>query len=136
MCYLVMCFWHRVSPIWLLHFVRHCVAMRYLHKWHPMHPKYVYLRTINSYIPITSAESAADFSAIAYSAAAEIARLEGVPVGIIDLSVGGSNTESWISRRALEQDNLLASYIHNWRTSDFIQDFCRTRGAKNLELSK
>src|SRR5690606_4754151 len=85
---------------------------------------------------VASAESAADFSAIAYSAAAEIARLEGVPVGIIDLSVGGSNTESWISRRALEQDNLLASYIHNWRTSDFIQDFCRTRGAKNLELSK
>lgn len=85
---------------------------------------------------VATSESAAGFSAIAYSAAAEIALREGVPVGIVDISVGGSNTESWISRRALEQDNLLASYIHNWRTSDFIQDFCRTRGGKNLALSK
>src|SRR5690606_32315906 len=67
--------------------------------------------------------------------ATEIARNEGVPVGIIDLSVGGSNTESWISRRTLEQDNLLASYIHQWRTSDFIQTFCRERAAKNIANS-
>jgi sialate O-acetylesterase len=84
---------------------------------------------------IPSTTNIAEFSAIAYTFALEIATKEGVPVGIVDLAVGGSNTESWISRHVLEHDNLLAPYIHDWRESDFIQDFCRTRGAKNLTNS-
>lgn len=84
---------------------------------------------------IPSLTNVGQFSAVAYAFATEIVRNEGVPVGIIDLSVGGSNTESWISRRTLEQDNLLASYIHQWRTSDFIQTFCRERAAKNTANS-
>lgn len=75
------------------------------------------------------------FSAIAYVFAEEINRTIDVPIGIIDLSVGGSNTESWIPRKTLEQDDLLSTYIHNWRKSDFVQDFCRDRGAKNIELA-
>lgn len=75
------------------------------------------------------------FSAIAYVFANDLNVDLQVPIGIIDLSVGGSNTESWIPRKTLEDDNLLATYIHNWRRSDFVQDFCRERGAKNLELA-
>lgn len=77
-----------------------------------------------------------DFSAIAYVFANELNSALDVPIGIIDLSVGGSSTESWIPRKVMEDDNLLATYIHNWRNSDFIQDFCRTRAAKNLEATK
>lgn len=84
---------------------------------------------------IPSASTVQSFSAIAYVFAEELSKSVGVPIGIIQLAVGGSNTESWMPRKALEDDNLLASYIHTWRKSDFIQDFCRSRGAKNLELA-
>jgi len=83
----------------------------------------------------SSKESVLDFSAIGYATALELYKSQQVPIGIIDISVGGSNTESWIPRSVLDQDNLLATYIHSWSNSDFIQDFCRERGAKNLELS-
>lgn len=84
----------------------------------------------------SSKKSISNFSAIAYATAVELHKSQGVPIGIIDISVGGSNTESWIPRTVLEHDNLLASYIHSWRKSDFVQDFCRDRGAKNLEFSE
>ncbi|GEM62948.1 sialate O-acetylesterase [Sphingobacterium faecium NBRC 15299] len=77
----------------------------------------------------------ADFSAVAYAFAIEIASKTNIPIGIVELDVPGSNTESWIDRTTLEQDNLLATYIHNWRKSDFIQDFCRTRSDQNLALA-
>ena len=82
-----------------------------------------------------NAENAAHFSAIAYSFAQELQQDQNIPIGIIELAVGGTNTESWIPRKALEKDNLLASYIHNWRTSDFIQDFCKERADVNLKLA-
>jgi len=81
------------------------------------------------------ANNAAHFSAIAYSFAQLIQQDQNIPVGIIQLAVGGSNTESWIPRKALEGDNLLAGYIHNWRTSDFIQEFCKERAGVNLKLA-
>lgn len=77
----------------------------------------------------------ANFSAVAYAFAIEIASKTHIPIGIVELDVPGSNTESWIDRTTLEQDNLLATYIHNWRKSDFIQDFCRTRSDQNLALA-
>lgn len=80
-------------------------------------------------------ENKADFSAIAYAFAFEISSKTNIPIGIVELDVPGSNTESWIDRTTLEQDNLLATYIHNWRKSDFIQDFCRTRSDQNLALA-
>ncbi len=84
---------------------------------------------------ITPANSGG-FSAIAYSFAVELYDQLDVPIGIVELAVGGSPTESWISRKSLEQDPLLASYIHSWRTSDFIQDFCKDRAKVNLRLEQ
>src|SRR5690606_37901411 len=83
----------------------------------------------------SSIDAVQNFSAIAYMTALELYKSQQVPIGIIDISVGGSNTESWIPRSVLEHDNLLATYIHTWKTSDFVQDFCRERGAKNMEAS-
>lgn len=80
-------------------------------------------------------ENAAHFSAIAYSFAQQIQQDQHIPIGIIELAVGGSNTESWIPRKALQSDYLLAGYIHNWRVSDFIQEFCRARANVNLKLA-
>ncbi|MGE8427562.1 MAG: GDSL-type esterase/lipase family protein [Sphingobacterium sp.] len=80
-------------------------------------------------------DEAAQFSAVAYSFAEQIANEQHIPVGIIDLSVGGSNTESWIDRKSLENNDLLASYIYNWQKSDFVQEFCRERAGQNLAVS-
>lgn len=79
-----------------------------------------------------TADEAAQFSAVAYSFAEQLAKEQHIPIGIIDLSVGGSNTESWIDRKSLESDDLLASYIHSWQKSDFLQEFCRERASQNL----
>ena len=80
-------------------------------------------------------ENKANFSAIAYAFALQVSSRTNIPIGIVELDVPGSNTESWIDRTTLEQNNLLASYIHSWRKSDFIQDFCRNRSDQNLALS-
>lgn len=85
---------------------------------------------------ICSKESVADFSAVAYAFAEEVFRDQHIPIGIVDISVGGSNTESWIPLATLEDDNLLASYLHTWRSSDFIQGFCKERASLNLSISK
>ena len=83
-----------------------------------------------------SRSTAGSFSAVAYAFAAQVAKEQGIPIGIIEVAVGGSNTESWIPMQSLAMDNLLATYIHNWRHSDFVQDFCRTRADKNLAFAK
>ncbi len=79
----------------------------------------------------------ANYSAIAIAFLDDLStRLSDVPLAVIEMAVGGSNTESWIDRRTLELHPLTAGYIHNWLSSDFIQDFCRTRAALNLKNSK
>ncbi|MDR2119287.1 MAG: sialate O-acetylesterase [Tannerella sp.] len=47
-------------------------------------------------------ETAPDFSAVAYFFAKEIYEKTGVPVGLINSSVGGSPAEAWISEEALQ----------------------------------
>lgn len=84
---------------------------------------------------VPQSENIAAFSAIAYSFADQIASSSKVPIGIIELAVGGTNAESWIPRQSLEADYQFATYIHNWRTSDYIQEFCRERAAVNSKNS-
>lgn len=77
--------------------------------------------------------NAADFSAIGYYFGNRIARETGVPIGLIQVTVGGSPIESWIGRYAMEQDAQLVDILTDWRRSDFIMDFCRERAALNLK---
>jgi len=77
-----------------------------------------------------------DFSAVAYYFGKKITEQEKVPVGLIQVAVGGSGTESWIDRYTLEHDNLLVDMVSNWRKSDFIQAWCRERADLNLKNAK
>ena len=52
----------------------------------------------------TTPETAARFSAIAYFFAREIREREGVPVGVIDSTWGGTPIESWISGEGMTRD--------------------------------
>jgi sialate O-acetylesterase len=78
-------------------------------------------------------ETAADFSAVAYFFGRMLQDSLRVPIGLICNAVGGTNTESWIDRRTLEFE--FPNILNDWIRNDFIQDWCRGRGAKNIALA-
>jgi len=81
----------------------------------------------------TDENTIADFSAVAYYFGEKLALTEKIPIGLIQMAVGGSTLESWIDRKTLEQDDLLVDLSANWRKSDFIQDWVRGRADVNLK---
>lgn len=82
-----------------------------------------------------SEQSAKEFSAITYHFGKIIQAEENVPIGLIEMAVGGSPLISWIDRYSIESDPLLVNTFHDWLKSDFIQDWCRERAKKNLDLA-
>lgn len=84
-------------------------------------------------------ENAAAFSAVAWYFGKEIAERENIPIGLIDIAVGGSPIESWIDRYTMEHDEKLVDLLTNWRRSDFSSPWQRERvdlNLKNASLSK
>ncbi|WP_428331514.1 GDSL-type esterase/lipase family protein [Mucilaginibacter sp.] len=79
--------------------------------------------------------SARDFSAIAYYFGEKINREAHVPIGLIQVAVGGSPIESWIDRYTMEHDPVLVDMLTNWRKSDFTMQWCRDRADINLKYS-
>ncbi|MBO9618333.1 MAG: sialate O-acetylesterase [Niabella sp.] len=77
-------------------------------------------------------EAAASFSAVGYVFAKKIQREEKVPVGIIEIAVGGSPLISWVSRNTLQNNPLFEPALNNWRQSDYIMQWCRERADVNL----
>lgn len=77
--------------------------------------------------------SLSDFSAVAYYFGEKLAMEENIPVGLIQMAVGGSTLESWMDRKTIEHDDLLVDLLGNWRKSDFIQDWARGRADLNLK---
>ena len=81
-----------------------------------------------------SSESVSGFSAVAYYFGTMLADSLKVPIGLINNSVGGSTTESWISRKTLEFE--MVDILHNWRSNDMIMQWARERGSLNISNSK
>ncbi|MEG1025827.1 MAG: sialate O-acetylesterase, partial [Flavobacterium sp.] len=77
--------------------------------------------------------SAKNFSAIAFYFGQNITREENVPIGLIEVAVGGSPIESWIDRYTLEHDDKVVDVLTNWRKSDFIMPWVRSRADENLK---
>lgn len=82
---------------------------------------------------ISDSISAKNFSAIAYYFGQHIIREENVPIGLIQVAVGGSPIESWIDRYTLEHDDKVVDLLTNWRKSDFIMPWVRSRADVNLK---
>lgn len=74
-----------------------------------------------------------NFSAVAYYFGEKVVSNTQVPIGLIQMAVGGSTLESWMDRKTLEHDDLLVDLLANWRKSDFIQDWARGRADVNLK---
>ncbi|RDC57917.1 sialate O-acetylesterase [Pedobacter chinensis] len=80
-----------------------------------------------------TAENLADFSAVGYYFGKKIQDEEHVPIGLIQMAVGGSIVEAWIDRATIEHDDNLINFLNNWRQSDFVQEWVRKRADVNLK---
>lgn len=83
----------------------------------------------------SNALSVHDFSAIAYYFGKKLNQEEHVPIGLIEVAVGGSPIASWIDRYTMEHDLIAVDMINNWRQSDFIMQWCRDRANVNLKYA-
>lgn len=77
--------------------------------------------------------AAKSFSAVAYYFAKRLQQQLNVPVGLIEVAVSGSTTESWIDRYTMEHHPVLVNELYNWRKSDFFMPWVRERADTNLK---
>lgn len=73
-----------------------------------------------------------NFSAIAYSFAYNLQKELKVPVGIVCNAVGGSTTQSWISREAMETTHQTISLLNDTHLNPLVQPWVSNRKAINL----
>lgn len=80
-------------------------------------------------------DNASDFSAIGYYFGKMLNEKLDVPVGLIQVSVGGAPIEAFIDRKTLEFNPFLVDALNKWKVNDFIMDWCRERARLNISLS-
>jgi sialate O-acetylesterase len=82
-----------------------------------------------------SKQSAAKFSAIGYFFGKQLSEQLKVPIGLVQVAVGGSPAEAWIDRKTLEFHPQLVDILYQWRKSDMVMPWCRDRASLNLSQS-
>lgn len=81
----------------------------------------------------SDSNSVRDMSAVAYFFAKAIIDKENIPVGLINLSIGGAPIETFISRDAMQSNKKFAAKINgNWLTNDNLPEWIRERGNQNV----
>lgn len=74
-------------------------------------------------------------SAVAYYFAGKVHTETGVPIGIINLSIGGAPLETFISTDALSRDPLFRRKLEgNWLSNDALPVWIRERGRQNVGI--
>ena len=79
---------------------------------------------------LSSQQSNATFSAVAFYFAVKLQKELDVPVGVINISVGGTMTENFISKQTLASIPELAPLANDWVKS--VMPWCRERALYNL----
>ncbi|UZH56733.1 sialate O-acetylesterase [Salinimicrobium tongyeongense] len=75
----------------------------------------------------------AKLSAIGYYFGKEILQHENIPVGLINLSIGGAPIEAFISEETLEKDQRFYKKVSgNWLDNDELPVWIRERGGQNV----
>ncbi len=77
-------------------------------------------------------ENIMDFSATAYFFARKMYQMTGVPVGLINASLGGSSIESWMSRQMLEGYDELLALADRYADDKFLEERVR-QNVYNME---
>ena len=81
-----------------------------------------------------SPETVSDFSAVAYFFGRDLHQRNGVPVGLIDTSWGGTPADSWTSLKALSADAALMPVFAEWSKMTEVLTAVRTR--REAQLAK
>lgn len=77
--------------------------------------------------------SVKEMSAVAYYFAKVIIDKENIPIGLINLSIGGAPIETFISREAMQRNKKFAAKVNrNWLTNDNLPEWIRERGNQNI----
>ena len=77
-----------------------------------------------------------NFSAVAYAFAYNLLKELKIPIGIICNAVGGSTTQSWISRESMEKSHETIDLLNNTHSNPMIHPWVLGRMAKNLKNQK
>jgi len=80
-----------------------------------------------------SHESIKDFSAVAYYFGRKLREELGIPVGLIQMAVGGSPAEAWIERKNLELHPQLVDLLYDYRKSEFREPWVSNSITANLK---
>lgn len=80
---------------------------------------------------VSTPQSAAQFSAVAYHFGKMLYDSLNVPIGLICNAVGGSPTEAWIDRKTVEEE--IPAILRNWPKNDFVLSWVRDHAALNLK---
>ena len=76
-------------------------------------------------------------SAVGYYFAKNIIASENVPIGLINLSMGGAPIETFISREAMENTQQFAAKVKGiWLLNDHLPAWIRERGMQNIGANK
>ena len=84
---------------------------------------------------VCAPETSASFSAIGYFFGATLAASRAVPVGLIELAVGGAPAEAFVARKRLDKDSILKKLTVDWKNNELVMDWCRQRALQNLANS-
>jgi sialate O-acetylesterase len=72
-------------------------------------------------------------SAVAYYFAKSIVAKENIPIGLINLSIGGAPIETFISREALQNSKQFSAKVKgNWLENDHLPEWIRERAKQNV----
>ena len=83
---------------------------------------------------VCSPDSASVFSAVGFFFGQKLLAEIDVPVGLINVSIGGTPAEAWVRREALAAHPQLAVMLKgNWLENRSLEPWCRERGASNLK---
>lgn len=77
-----------------------------------------------------SAQTASQFSAVAFHFGRMLSDSLHVPIGLICNAVGGAPTEAWVDRESIEQS--FPALLRNWKDNDFVQPWVRERASLNI----
>ena len=82
---------------------------------------------------VAGPNSSADFSAVGFYFGRQLRFQLDCPIGIVDVSIGGTPIEAWIDRVALAKHPTLQQMVRgNWLDNPALDEWCRGRAKANL----
>jgi hypothetical protein len=83
----------------------------------------------------SSTAEASAFSAVAWHFGRELQQKLRVPVGLIQVTVGGAPAESFIDAQTIRNVPQLSNILSDWFGNDLVMEWCRLRAMKNISHS-